>query len=266
MTDLHSPAAVDIVVETRGPVSLAAPDYARAKLLSVAECVGEPVLALRVKLTQETSHAVAQPSRAQATVDLDGRPVRAHVRAATMQEAVDQLQQRLRSRIARVRQHRDHGRDTVRRAGAVSWEQGDDRNPQPLPRATGERRVKRHKSYSLARQTPWSAVFEMEAMDYDFHLFTDARTGRDSVVYRDTDTDTDTDGYALVSTGPETMPEPGMALSRLGAPELTVRQAIDRLDLSGRPFTFFTETVTGRGNLLYHRYDGDYGLITPVQE
>jgi ribosome-associated translation inhibitor RaiA len=262
MTDLHTPAAVDIVVETRGPVSLAAPDYARVKLRAVAARVGEPVLAVRAKLTQETNQAVAQPSRAQATIDLGGRAVRADVHAATVQEAIDRLQQRLRSRIARVREHRDHGRDTIRLREAGPWEPSPDRRPRPLPHVGRERRVERHKSYSLSRQTPWSAVFEMEAMDYDFHLFTDARNGRDSVVYRDWESD----GYALVSTGPETEPEPGMATSRLGAPELTVRQAIDRLDLSGGPFTFFTDAATGRGNLLYHRYAGDYGLITPVQE
>ncbi|MCQ4083887.1 sigma 54 modulation/S30EA ribosomal C-terminal domain-containing protein [Streptomyces sp. RB6PN25] len=42
----------------------------------------------------------------------------------------------------------------------------------------------RHKSFSLARETPDEAAFEMEAMDYDFHLFTDLDTGRDSVIYR----------------------------------------------------------------------------------
>ncbi|MEY9877545.1 hypothetical protein ABH931_007069 [Streptacidiphilus sp. MAP12-33] len=33
MTRLPSPPAVEVEVETRGAVSLAAPDYARAKLL-----------------------------------------------------------------------------------------------------------------------------------------------------------------------------------------------------------------------------------------
>ncbi|MGW7444069.1 hypothetical protein [Kitasatospora sp. NPDC054795] len=37
MNRLHTPIAHDIQVETRGEVSLAAPDYARAKLLAVVE-------------------------------------------------------------------------------------------------------------------------------------------------------------------------------------------------------------------------------------
>ncbi|WP_327048745.1 sigma 54 modulation/S30EA ribosomal C-terminal domain-containing protein [Microbispora sp. NBC_01189] len=32
---------------------------------------------------------------------------------------------------------------------------------------------------------------------------------------------------------------------------------------SGLPFVFFAGRRTGRGNVVYHRYDGHYGLITP---
>ncbi|MEV7189390.1 sigma 54 modulation/S30EA ribosomal C-terminal domain-containing protein [Kitasatospora sp. NPDC093102] len=48
-------------------------------------------------------------------------------------------------------------------------------------------------------------------------------------------------------------------------PCLTGAQARVRLDLSGLPFVFYTDAATGRGNVLYHRYDGHYGLITPAE-
>jgi Sigma 54 modulation/S30EA ribosomal protein C terminus len=35
------------------------------------------------------------------------------------------------------------------------------------------------------------------------------------------------------------------------------------LEASGQPFLFFVDAETGRGNVLYHRYDGHYGLIVP---
>ncbi|MFJ4670705.1 HPF/RaiA family ribosome-associated protein [Kitasatospora purpeofusca] len=111
---LRTRPGTEITVTTRGEVTLAAPDYARTKLLAVLERLDEPVLAARVKLTQEPRHSVTKPSTAQATIDLNGRPVRAHVAAATMQEAVDLLQERLRGRIARVRGHRNHGRHAER--------------------------------------------------------------------------------------------------------------------------------------------------------
>ncbi|MFG2910408.1 HPF/RaiA family ribosome-associated protein [Kitasatospora sp. NPDC048286] len=110
MTRLQSRPAADVLVTTRGEVSLAAPEYARTKLLAVLERLDEPVLSARVRLTQEPNHAVAKPSTAQATLDLNGRPVRAHVAAATVQEAIDLLQDRLNARIARVRAHRQHHR------------------------------------------------------------------------------------------------------------------------------------------------------------
>ncbi|MFF2543105.1 HPF/RaiA family ribosome-associated protein [Kitasatospora sp. NPDC058063] len=258
----HTPIAHDIQVETRGEVSLAAPNYARAKLLAVVERQHEPVLAARVKLTQESNHAVVKPAVAQAVVDLNGRPVRAHVAAATMQEAVDLLQDRLTARLARVHRHRDSHRHHAP-AGRGAWDDEAAREHRPHRRglAPEERRIVRHKTYSLPSQSARAAVFEMEAMDYDFHLFTDTATGCDSVVYRDGHVE----GHRLATAGPAGDPEPGLTVSTAGVPELAVAEAVSRLDLTGLPFVFFTDTATGRGNVLYHRYDGHYGLITPAR-
>ena len=49
-----------------------------------------------------------------------------------------------------------------------------------------------------------------------------------------------------------------------GAPELTLTQAEERLDASGERFVFFVNPDTGRGNVVYLRYDGHYGVITPA--
>ncbi|WP_431676617.1 ribosome hibernation promotion factor [Kitasatospora sp. KL5] len=260
MNRLQIRPATGVQVETRGEVTLAAPDYARTKLLAVLDRLDEPVLAARVKLTQEPNHAVARPSVAQAVVDVNGRPVRAHVAAGTMQEAIDLLQDRLNARIARVRRHRDHHRHHGTAPDAGGDRTGRGHRPQRHERHSEDRRIVRHKSYSLARQTAWEAVLELEAMDYDFHLFTDAATGFDSVVHRDTDDD----GYRLATTRLQAEPVPGLPTSTVGSPELTVTEALTRLDLGGLPFVFFTDAATGRGNVLYHRYDGHYGLITPV--
>jgi hypothetical protein len=45
---------------------------------------------------------------------------------------------------------------------------------------------------------------------------------------------------------------------------LTVSGAIARLEALGHEFLFFVDTDTSRGSLIYHRYDGHYGLIVPV--
>jgi hypothetical protein len=109
---------------------------------------------------------------------------------------------------------------------------------------------------------PDEALFEMESMDYDFHLFTDAATGQDSVVYRAGPT-----GYRLAQLRPRPESEPvvvPLTVSTVPAAALSLAEAKERLDLTDQPFLFFADSATGRGNVLYHRYDGHYGLITPA--
>ncbi|NUU21525.1 MAG: sigma 54 modulation/S30EA ribosomal C-terminal domain-containing protein, partial [Streptomycetaceae bacterium] len=135
--------------------------------------------------------------------------------------------------------------------------------PVPFPRPPHEREIVRHKSFALARETPDEAAFEMDAMDYDFHLFTDLGTGQDSVIYRAGPT-----GLRLA----QVQPRPDLigplavrlTVSPTPAPRLRPSFARRRLDASCDPFVFFTHAVTGRGNVLYRRYDGHYGLITPA--
>jgi hypothetical protein len=55
-------------------------------------------------------------------------------------------------------------------------------------------------------------------------------------------------------------------MSNVPAPLLDTAEAIDRLRLSGQPFLFYLDGNHGRGCVLYHRYDGHYGLIDPQAE
>jgi Sigma 54 modulation/S30EA ribosomal protein C terminus len=122
--------------------------------------------------------------------------------------------------------------------------------------------VVRHKSYALARQTPDEAAADAELMDYDFHLFTEKSTGQDTVIYRAAD------GYRLaLAHPPNGWPgpvDPSVTVSKIPAPRLSATEAAIRLDATGQPVLFFVNAGTGRGNLLYHRYDGNYGLIAPA--
>ena len=47
---------------------------------------------------------------------------------------------------------------------------------------------------------------------------------------------------------------------------LTAGQAADQLAEGWLPFVFFTESHSGRGNLRYRRYDGNLGLVTPIDK
>jgi hypothetical protein len=99
----------------------------------------------------------------------------------------------------------------------------------------------------------------MDAMGYDIHLFTDPATESDAVVYRVGPT-----GYRLARTtaaGPPRRSTVPLTLSPHGAPRLTESQAVARLEGAELPFLFFAHPGTGRGRVLYRRYDGHLGLI-----
>ena len=55
-----------------------------------------------------------------------------------------------------------------------------------------------------------------------------------------------------------------MVVSVVPAPRMTLPQARNELAALEAPFLFFTDEDTGRGNVLYRRYDGDYGLVVPA--
>jgi hypothetical protein len=55
----------------------------------------------------------------------------------------------------------------------------------------------------------------------------------------------------------------GVAVDRTPAQTIDDGEALERLEVSGAPFIFFQRAETGRGAVLYRRYDGHYGLIEP---
>ncbi|MGW2997481.1 sigma 54 modulation/S30EA ribosomal C-terminal domain-containing protein [Streptomyces sp. NPDC001193] len=231
-------------------------------MLSVIGHVREPVLAVRVKLTQAVNTAANRPATAQAVVDVNGRMVRAHVAANTMFEAVDLLQERLAARLARPRRYGAGGpRDNGPRTRTWRSSAGHDHLPHRHRLPAEERRIVRHKSFNLVHQTPEDAVIDLEAMDHDFWLFTDLASGRDSVVYHDVRTGR----HRVASVGPlgrEREVDGLLGVSAVPVPTSSVTEAVSRLHLTGLPFVFFNDTATGRGCVLYHRHDGHYGLIT----
>ncbi|MER6122117.1 HPF/RaiA family ribosome-associated protein [Streptomyces sp. NPDC001795] len=260
------PQAPEIQVETQGQMPPGVIEYAQEKLRALIGRTRKPVLFVRVKLTQMTNPAMARPAIAQANVDVNGRLARARVAADTVTEAVDLLQDRLAARLRRLEEHWEARRGKTPGPPEHEWRHGSEPTHRPdyFPRPAEERQVVGHKSFSLARESPDEAAFELEMMDYGFHLFTDIGTGEDSVLYRSGPT-----GYRLAQVhphpdlvGPVAVP---LTVSDLPAPEMNVAEAKQRLDTTGFPFVFFADETTGRGNVLYHRYDGHYGLISPAE-
>ncbi|HMQ26855.1 MAG TPA: sigma 54 modulation/S30EA ribosomal C-terminal domain-containing protein [Acidimicrobiales bacterium] len=55
-----------------------------------------------------------------------------------------------------------------------------------------------------------------------------------------------------------------MRLSHHGVPECSVTEATEQLDVDVLPFVFHLDPATGRGSVVYRRFDGHYGCITPA--
>lgn len=144
-------------------------------------------------------------------------------------------------------------------------------DPARLPLdSSGRGILLRRKTPALRTTEPLNAAIVMNSMDYDVHLFTDSETAEDAIVYR-----AQPSGLRLArqhrvhppstATVGAARPGPLITTSR-PAPVRTESEAVGRLCRHGLPFLFYTDRNTGRGFLMYRRYDNDLGLIAPVRD
>lgn len=244
--------------------------YAIDKVRGALETTRDPVLFTSIRLERAPDPARARPALARVIVDLNGQPVRAHVAAGTVHEAIDLLAARLRHRLEHLASHRE----ALHRRGPVSppgeWRHGDAATTRPdhYPRPRAEREIVRRKTFSAPASTIDEAVFDLEAMDHDFFVFTDLATGRDAIVHRLGGDGSYRLGYVGGPPAPEDVPPVAAPVESEDhpAPRLSLHEARERLDSGHEPWVFFEDAATGRGHALYRRYDGHYGLITPAGE
>ncbi len=255
----------DIDVTTHGRMPGAA-DYARSKIGGLARYADRPIVRAHIKLTAHADPAVKRRVVAQANLDLDGRLVRAQADGGTANEAIDRLEARLRQRLERVAEHWEARRGGRPVDGPHQWRHESEPTHRPtyFPRPVEERRIVRRKSFTPAPCSVDGAALEMELLDYDFHMFTEIGTGAVGVLYRG-----GTTGYRLALVMPTAADqlapfELPLTISSAPAPCITAEQAVERLGMLGLPFLFFIDAAQGRASVLYHRYDGHYGLITPA--
>jgi len=260
---MNTVQTVPVQVETHGRVPDGMRELAAAKASSLFRFASEPILSARVTLAVSADPALPRPAVAQATIDLNGRTIRARAVGETMRAAIDHMSARLRVRLDRS------ARDWAARRGTLPVPEPGEWRHQSIPahrtgyfpRPTADRTVIRRLSYAPHPLTPEEAVAELDLLDYDFHLFTERSTGEDSVLYRVGDR------YRLAQARPKPDrlgPLPAaITLSEHWAPVLTLAEAIGRLEWLGQPFVFFVNPETGGASLVYHRYDGHYGLVSP---
>ncbi len=246
---------VEVSVTTRGEVPEAAKEYAADKIAQLARLTDKPILFAQVKLTLEPNPSRQRPALAEATLDVNGNQVRAHVAADVFEEAIDLLEGRLRRNITKHAERVD--RETVRHAP----EGRPPHRPEHLDRPVDEREVVRHKTFALQPMRWDEAAFDLDVLGHDFYLFTELDSGVDCVVCHGES------GGTEVMPGDEATSEALHLVDDLHvgpvAPVLRLDEAEERLDVGHEPFVFFIDADSARGNVVYRRFDGHYGLITP---
>jgi ribosomal subunit interface protein len=261
---------------THGDVPDSAKQYAIDKITQLARFTRRPIVYAGLRLSVLPRRAIERPALAEATLDLGGQIVRAHVAAPDPMAAIDLLDDRLRRRLERQarRTSRNHsgrnhatqvdGRRSPRVDGA--WRHGDlpTQRPEYFDRPVDDREVVRHKTFALAPMMCDEAAFDLDMLGHDFYLFTEIESGADAVIFH-----AESDGHLELMRAGGLADAPrqlatDVVVSRHTPPELALDEAEERLDTSREAFVFFISTDTGRGNVVYRRYDGHYGLITPT--
>lgn len=152
----------------------------------------------------------------------------------------------------------------IRLAGGWAPREWPDHTRPPLAILTANRPITRRKVYSPLIGTPQAATAVMDSMDYDVLLFVDEETGEDAVVYWAGPV-----GVRLsrqYSMHPPASNSVALTINPHTTPQLTEDSAARRLCWYGLPFVFFTDPDSGRGRLLYRRYDGDLALVTSATD
>ena len=262
-TSTSTAVSPDMDIYVRGPVDTATIAYAQAEVARAAD-TGLPVQHLKTKIAEYGERGRPPLCVAQVNVEVDGRLVRRQAAAPTIVQAIDRITAALPPALHRLTTHLS---DRVGPPAFTGEQWQHNREPRPVPTYARPHRhprgLVRHKACPLAVQNPAAAALTMDLRDYDFYLFTDDHDGQDRIVYRAGPT-----GYRMATvsatTATDRVADSPVVADSDPMPSLTLPEAIRRLDTSGRAFLIFAGAATTRGEILYRRYDGHLGLVTPI--
>lgn len=247
-------------ISHRGGVPEASLHKAIEKVTAVADRCRESIHHVELRLVADGRAGRTRPVLAEATLATKRKPVRAHVAGSTVDEAVDLLVDRLRRRLERHedRLRHQHDRGKVSVSDMLASSEAPTVEFVDLP--SDYREIVRSKSFSDGSMTVEEALFDIEQLDHSFYLFSSIDCGCDCMLERTTS------GYVLRAIDPDQygggpIPEQ-VRMSESVAPTLGLDEAREFLDSTGADRVFHRDPGDGRGQVLYRRYDGHYGLVT----
>ncbi len=255
-----------VLVVRSGDVPDEAVEYAIERIERLAEHSGRRLRSARIKLSIADNPSFDRPAMTEASLEFDHLMVRAGASAERFSEATDLMVKRLGARIEHQHDRQRH-QPTRLVPPPGAWRHGNLGRPETafFDRAPEDREIVRHKSFAPGEMTPDEATLDMALLDYDFFLFVDVDTGSDALLVQ-----SDEGSLTLhhVDGRPTTLDSTVNTIEPVPTPaaDLEVSEAIELLNASGERLQFFVNRQTGRGNVIYRRLDGHYGLITPSDE
>lgn len=256
---------MEVEITTRGDIPDEARERVTEKIGSLDRLIDNPIVSGRVVLTQKANPRMERPSIAEGEVHLNGPVIRAKVAEPDPVTAVNSLAQRLERQLRsfidrRIDQERRTNAREISEARKTATAEG---RPEFNTRAAEEREVVRRKAFAIVPLTPAEAAEEMALLDHDFYLFIDGETGADAVVYQRDDGQLGIIGPRGTGWAGE---RDGIALeeSHFDRP-LSLDEAATEMSIVNHRFMYFTDADSNRGNVIYMRHDGNYGLIEPAR-
>ncbi len=257
---------MDVDITVRGEVPEQAREHAVEKIGRLERVVDSPEMRARVVLSQEANPRIERPSRAEGEISLNGPVVRAAVADGDPIAAINELASRLERQLRRFVDRRAARARRPREHEAGEWRHGDlgGNRPERFRRDPAEREIVRRKTFATHPLTVAEAADEMELLDHDFYLFTEVENGLEAVCYHRDDGRIGVIGPRGIGwSGSEDGDGIVREETRVSGATALADVVAEMGELNHR-FMYFIDDVRDRGNVIYLRYDGHYGLIEPA--
>lgn len=252
-----------VIYEAYGSVPPSTRKHAEEMMRRLSDMAPEPVRTARVKVKHDEDRGTDEISIAQGSMDFSDISIRVEAAGPTPDAALDAVDERLEDKLARLAGRPEDSGTAAFTSPPGRWRYRGETDVRPTfhYRPPERRTVVRRKTFSpLDRISIAEALFNLDALDYRFYIFSDTTDETTSVVYRDSA------GPALRrvdGSRPANGSVEGIHVNEAEAPVITAADAISRLNMSDMTFIFFRDVDRGRSSVLYRRYDGHYGLLVP---
>ncbi len=242
-----------VEIELRGGISEVDIEHLLDRLQRVVRPFADRLIDSQALLTVRHDRDPGAQARVRVTLRAKGETIRAEAYAGSIAEAITDVDARLHKQLEqRVRSAKNDPRGREHEPG--EWRHGNMRSASShrFERPPEEREIVVKKSPTTALASRDEARWDRFMLDYDFFLFVDADTERD---------------FLLTIVKPDGTDEPTERFVDVAdAPTATLAEARSWLDQTGDDYHFFADDETGRGAVIYRRYDGHYGLLTPSDD